>query len=125
MKIRDLTTFVVGNPPPGFGGRYFVFVKLTADNGIEGVGEVYAATFHPRTVVAMVEDVFAAHVEKVVGRSLDATVANRQGAHFLLEGAKFILHPHPELLKPPSQIGQSIVVRDSAKLPNQSGTCLS
>ena len=24
MKIKDFRTFVVGNPPPGFGGRYFV-----------------------------------------------------------------------------------------------------
>jgi hypothetical protein len=25
MKIAELKTFVVGNPPPAFGGRYFVF----------------------------------------------------------------------------------------------------
>ena len=58
MKIRDLKTFVVGNPPPGFGGRYFVFLKLVSDDGIEGVGEVYAASFGPKVVVAMIEDVF-------------------------------------------------------------------
>jgi 2-dehydro-3-deoxyphosphogalactonate aldolase len=62
MKIVDLKTFVVGNPPPGFGGRYFVFLKLIADNGIEGVGEVYAATFGPNTIAAMVKDVFERHV---------------------------------------------------------------
>ena len=45
MKIKDLKTFIVGNPPPGFGGRYFVFVKLVNDDGLEGIGEVYSATF--------------------------------------------------------------------------------
>ena len=33
MKITDVKTFVVGNPPPGFGGRYFVFIKLITDEG--------------------------------------------------------------------------------------------
>ena len=50
MKIVGLKTCVVGNPPPGFGGRYFMFLKLITDNGIEGVGEVYAATFGPKVV---------------------------------------------------------------------------
>ena len=50
--------FVVGNPPPSFGGRYFLFVKLVTDDGIEGVGEVYAATFGPDIVVKALEDVF-------------------------------------------------------------------
>ncbi len=40
MKIADLRTFVVGNPPPRLGGRYFIFLKLITDDGIEGVGEV-------------------------------------------------------------------------------------
>ncbi|MGI9464618.1 MAG: mandelate racemase/muconate lactonizing enzyme family protein, partial [Aestuariivirgaceae bacterium] len=62
MKIKELKTFVVGNPPPMFGGRYFIFLKLVTDNGIEGVGEVYNATFMPHTVVKMIEDVFDYHV---------------------------------------------------------------
>ncbi len=47
MKITDVKTFVVGNPPPHFGGRYWVFLKLTTDNGIEGIGEAYSVPFHP------------------------------------------------------------------------------
>ncbi len=62
MKISEVKTFVVGNPPPHFGGRYFVFVKLTTDGGIEGIGEVYAATFGPHTLARMVEDVCERHV---------------------------------------------------------------
>lgn len=63
MKIKELKTFVVGNPPPHFGGRYFIFLKLITDDGIEGVGEVYCATFAPHVIVKMIEDVFARHVE--------------------------------------------------------------
>jgi galactonate dehydratase len=62
MKITSLKTFVVANPPPRKGGRYFLFLKLTTDNGIVGIGEVYTATFGPKTVVAMIEDVFEHHV---------------------------------------------------------------
>jgi galactonate dehydratase len=62
VKIAAVKTFVVGNPPPHFGGRYFIFLKLSTDDGIEGVGEVYTATFGPHTVAAMIEDVCARHV---------------------------------------------------------------
>jgi galactonate dehydratase len=62
MKIVDLKTFVVGNPPPRRGGRYFLFVKLVADNGIEGVGEVYAASFAPSVFEAFARDVFEKHL---------------------------------------------------------------
>lgn len=62
LKITELKTFVVGNPPPHFGGRYFIFLKLVTDSGIEGVGEVYAATFGPHTVARMIEDVCDRHV---------------------------------------------------------------
>jgi 2-dehydro-3-deoxyphosphogalactonate aldolase len=62
VRIASLETFVVGNPPPSFGGRYFIFLKLTTDDGIEGVGEVYGATFGPQTTVSMIGDVFERHV---------------------------------------------------------------
>ncbi len=62
MKIVDARTYVVGNPPPHFGGRYFIFLKRTTDSGIEGFGEVYAATFGPHTIATMIEDVCARHV---------------------------------------------------------------
>ena len=62
MKITSFETFVVGNPPPHFGGRYFIFVKLVTDGGIVGYGEIYAATFSADVVAAMVEDVCERHV---------------------------------------------------------------
>ena len=63
MKIAALKTFIVGNPPPRKGGRYFIFLKLSTADGIDGVGEVYNAAFAPDVVVKMIEDVYARHVE--------------------------------------------------------------
>ncbi len=57
MKIVDLKTYVVANPPPHYGGLYWVFVKLTTDSGVSGIGEVYSVPFHPDVVVRMIEDV--------------------------------------------------------------------
>jgi L-alanine-DL-glutamate epimerase-like enolase superfamily enzyme len=62
MKIVDVKTFVVGNPPPRFGGRYFIFVKLTTDSGVTGIGEVYTATYSPHLVAKMVVEVAQRHV---------------------------------------------------------------
>ncbi len=59
LKISDFEVFVVGNPPPHFGGRYWVFVKLVTDGGVTGIGEVYSLPFHPRAVEAMIADVCA------------------------------------------------------------------
>lgn len=57
MKITDVKTWVVGNPPPGIGGRYFIFVRLTTDGGVHGYGEAYNATFDPHLTARMIEDV--------------------------------------------------------------------
>jgi L-alanine-DL-glutamate epimerase-like enolase superfamily enzyme len=65
MKLDSVKVFVVANPPPSFGGRYFVFLKLRTACGIEGVGEVYAATFGPHVMASMIEDVFA---RRFIGR---------------------------------------------------------
>ena len=63
MKLTDISTFVVGNPPPHNGGRYFVFVKLTTDGNVSGVGEAYCVPFEPHLVARMLEDVFARYVQ--------------------------------------------------------------
>jgi 2-dehydro-3-deoxyphosphogalactonate aldolase len=62
MKLTDIKTFVVGNPPPHFGGRYFVFVKLTTDDNVSGIGEAYCVPFSPHLVAQMIEDVFDRYV---------------------------------------------------------------
>jgi galactonate dehydratase len=62
MKIKDIKTFTVGNPPPGFGGRYYVFIKLITDTGVEGVGEIYNLPYHPHIVEKMAADVVGRYV---------------------------------------------------------------
>ena len=65
MKITEVKTFVVGYPPPHFGGRYWIFLKLITDSGVVGYGEVYSVPFHPHVVAQMIEDVCA---RKVIGK---------------------------------------------------------
>ena len=55
MHLQDVKTWVVGNPPPQTGGRYFIFVKLTTNSGVHGYGECYAATFDPHLTAKMIE----------------------------------------------------------------------
>jgi len=62
MKLKDLEIFTVAPPAPGWGGRYWIFVKLTTDDGIAGYGECYASTVGPRAMAAVIEDVFARHM---------------------------------------------------------------
>ncbi len=59
MKIVDVKTYVVGNPPPHRGGLNWVFLKLVTDSGIHGFGEAYWVPFDPETVVRMIEDLGA------------------------------------------------------------------
>jgi 2-dehydro-3-deoxyphosphogalactonate aldolase len=63
VKLAEIRTFVVGNPPPHFGGRYFVFVKLVTDGNVSGVGEAYCVPFDPHLVARMLEDVFERYLE--------------------------------------------------------------
>ena len=63
MKLGEIRTFVVGNPPPHNGGRYFVFAKLTTADGIEGVGEAYGVPFGPHQVARLIEDVFGRYLQ--------------------------------------------------------------
>ncbi len=64
MKIADVKTYAVANPPPHHGGPYWIFVKLTTDNGIEGFGEAYGVPFSPSKVTQLIEDVV---VRDVIG----------------------------------------------------------
>ncbi|SEB21574.1 mandelate racemase/muconate lactonizing enzyme family protein [Paraburkholderia sartisoli] len=62
MKVVAMQTHVVAVPPPHLGGMYWIFVTLQTDSGIEGVGEIYAATFHPDVMVPAIEDVFTRYL---------------------------------------------------------------
>jgi galactonate dehydratase len=63
MKLKDLEIFVVAPPAPGWGGRYWIFTKLTTDDGITGYGECYASTVGPKAMKAVIEDVFERHMQ--------------------------------------------------------------
>lgn len=62
MKLRDLEVIVTAPPAPGWGGRYWIFVKVTTDTGLTGVGEVYASSVGPDAMKGVIEDVFARHM---------------------------------------------------------------
>ena len=63
MKLQDLEIFTVAPPAPGWGGRYWTFVRLGTDDGITGYGEVYASAVGPAAMIAVIEDVFARHMQ--------------------------------------------------------------
>lgn len=58
MKLKDINTFVTV-PPTGIGGAFWVLVKITTDNGIEGIGECYGIPVSGDIACRMVEDTFA------------------------------------------------------------------
>ncbi len=62
MKLADLEVIVTAPPAPGWGGRYWILVKLTTDTGITGWGECYAASVGPDAMEAVIRDVFERHM---------------------------------------------------------------
>ena len=62
MKLADLDIIVTAPPAPGWGGRYWILVKLTTDTGITGWGECYASSVGPDAMRAVILDVFARHM---------------------------------------------------------------
>jgi len=63
MKLQDLDIIVTSPPAPGWGGRYWILVKLTTDTGITGWGECYASSVGPDAMRGVIEDVFARHMQ--------------------------------------------------------------
>ncbi len=63
MRLKDLEIFIVTPPDPGWGGRYWIFPKITTDDGITGYGECYASAVGPQAMAAVIEDVFRRHME--------------------------------------------------------------
>jgi galactonate dehydratase len=63
MKLQDLDVIVTSPPAPGWGGRYWILIKLTTDTGVTGWGECYASSIGPKAMTAVIEDVFARHMQ--------------------------------------------------------------
>lgn len=62
MKLQDLDIIVTSPPAPGWGGRYWILVKLTTDTGITGWGECYASSVGPEAMKPVIRDVFERHM---------------------------------------------------------------
>ena len=61
MKLTDLDIIVTAPPAPGWGGRYWILIKLTTDTGLIGWGEAYASSVGPSAMQAVIQDVFDRH----------------------------------------------------------------
>ncbi|MEX5578329.1 mandelate racemase/muconate lactonizing enzyme family protein [Pseudophaeobacter sp. A-200-2] len=62
MKLQNLDIIVTAPPAPGWGGRYWILVKVTTDTGITGWGECYAASIGPDAMSHVIRDVFDRHM---------------------------------------------------------------
>tara|TARA_B100000886_G_scaffold335385_1_gene292368 strand:+ start:103 stop:1308 length:1206 start_codon:yes stop_codon:yes gene_type:complete len=71
MKLKKLKVFIVGNQKPYWGGQYFIFVKLTSDNGIIGHGEVYAGSVSPKVMEYVIKDVFDRHMKNEAPENIE------------------------------------------------------
>ncbi|MDP5217641.1 mandelate racemase/muconate lactonizing enzyme family protein [Ruegeria sp. 2205SS24-7] len=62
MKLQDLDVIITAPPAPGWGGRYWILVKLTTDTGVTGWGECYASSVGPEAMTHVISDVFERHM---------------------------------------------------------------
>lgn len=62
MKLSELDIIVTSPPAPGWGGRYWILVKVTTDTGVTGWGECYASSIGPDAMTHVIRDVFARHM---------------------------------------------------------------
>ncbi|QPH54598.1 mandelate racemase/muconate lactonizing enzyme family protein [Pontivivens ytuae] len=91
MRLDHAEVHVVANPPPGFGGRYFILVKVVAEGGLHGWGEVYAAAVGPEAMRAVILDVFARHMR---GRDVAEVEAMYRAVH----SSGFTQRPDPTVM---------------------------
>lgn len=62
MKLNAVDVIVTAPPAPGWGGRYWILVKVTTDTGLTGWGECYASSVGPDAMRAVIADVFDRHM---------------------------------------------------------------
>ena len=58
MRITNLDVIVTAPPAPGWGGRYWILVKVTTNTNVVGWGECYASSVGPKAMTTVIEDVF-------------------------------------------------------------------
>ena len=84
MILDSLETFVVANPPPRHGGRYFIFLRLRTACGITGVGEIYNATFGPHLCEAMAREMFGRWFEGTDPHRIETMWRKAYGAGYTM-----------------------------------------
>jgi L-alanine-DL-glutamate epimerase-like enolase superfamily enzyme len=62
VRLANLDIIITAPPAPGWGGRYWILVKLTTDTGITGWGECYASSVGPEAMRSVITDVFNRHM---------------------------------------------------------------
>lgn len=82
MRLAAIETFVVGNPPPSFGGRYFIFVALRTACGMTGYGEIYSASFSPHLTAQMAENMFVRYLEGTDPHRIELFMRRAHGSGF-------------------------------------------
>ena len=63
MKLVELDIIVTAPPSPGWGGRYWILIKLKSNTGIVGWGECYASSIGPEPMCHVIRDVFERYFE--------------------------------------------------------------
>ena len=84
MKITECKLWSVAVPAPHFGGRYWIFVKLTTNTGISGYGEIYSVPFSPEVVVRMAMDIWGRLLEGQNPFHIEAFWRRAYGSGYLL-----------------------------------------
>jgi len=66
MKLTKLETFIVEVPPPGYGGNYWFFIKLSTDEGVYGWGETATLSVFYRmqkSYKTLMEEIFETYLK--------------------------------------------------------------
>jgi L-alanine-DL-glutamate epimerase-like enolase superfamily enzyme len=82
MKLQDLDIIVTAPPAPGWGGQYWILVKLTTDDGITGWGECYGTSIGPQAMRGVIEDVFARHMQNETPENIELMFRRAYSAGF-------------------------------------------
>ena len=81
MKLASIETYAC-TPPSGIGGSFWILVKVTTDDGIEGVGECYGIPFSPSIACSMVRDTFDRFIADDSPHNLEAMFRRVYSAGF-------------------------------------------
>ena len=82
MKLTDLDIIVTAPPAPGWGGRYWILIKLTTDTVLVGWGGSDASIVAPTAMQAVIQDVFDRHFFNQNPENLDTLLRKTSSSGF-------------------------------------------